>query len=48
MFKRIFVAVSMFLALAACSDADIASRNLSKAARLPLSSMVSPRVITTL
>lgn len=32
MFKRIFVAVSMVLALAACSDADVASRNLSKAA----------------
>jgi hypothetical protein len=32
MFKRIFAAVSMVLALAACSDADVASRNLSKAA----------------
>lgn len=32
MFKRIVAAVSMVLALAACSDADVASRNLSKAA----------------
>lgn len=29
---RVFAAISMVLALAACSDADVASRNLSKAA----------------
>lgn len=32
MFKRGFAAISVILALAACSDADVASRNLSKAA----------------